>query len=47
MSGVITFKHVVCNAPTVVHEFGWIVLWRFFYSAVLCKHTTFLNIVFA
>jgi len=44
--GVITGKDVVANLGTILHGFGWTVLFRCVVVLALHRQTTFLEIAF-
>ncbi len=46
MRGIITTRHLVTNAPTIIHEFGMVAYMRCVAAAVLSKReVTFLEVV--
>ena len=46
MRGLITSRHIVSKAPTIIHEFGMVAYMRCVAAAVLSKRdVTFLEVV--
>ncbi len=46
MRGLITTKHLVTNAPTIISEFGWAAYLRCLHGAILSRRpVTFLECV--
>ncbi|MBI3178985.1 MAG: hypothetical protein HYZ27_04950 [Deltaproteobacteria bacterium] len=46
MHGIITTRHLVTNAPTIIHEFGMVAYMRCLFAAVLSRReVTFLECV--
>lgn len=45
MRGLITTRHLVMNAPTIIHEFGFVTYLRCVGTVLLRRHVTFLECV--
>ena len=45
MRGLITTRHLVINAPTIIHEFGFMCYLRCVGTVLLGRHVTFLDCV--